>query len=470
MLPDKIEVKGNESPFDSDIWDLNKLCPTLHRGGGSRYLVFTQISQDWLRYAAKKFFKYSISTRTTANTISAQFIEIRNFSVFLAEKYFFINSNDLSRNVVLDYLSHQSTQGFKESTRKARCSHLKLFLDLCYSEKWLDIPPYLITNKDYPSGIRANPKYIPEDVVSQILEHIDSLPSHVAAMTKVLLECGMRISELCWLKTDCLIQDAQGDFFLRYFQYKAKKEHIVPVSKELVKVIQVQLELVKKTYGSEFEFLFPGFGNRVKNNPLPLSTRGYRSYLSKFSKEKDIRDSSGKLWNLHPHQFRHTVGTRMINNGVPQHMIQKFLGHGSPEMTMRYAHIHDQTLKNEISKYHDTRIVNISGETIKSEIPEIDTDEELQFFKKKILTQALPNGYCGRPVLKGPCPHANACLTCGDFRTTKEFLGIHKEELERTEKVIQKALENGWQRQIEMNETVKVNLENIIKVLETDNE
>ncbi|WP_240047037.1 tyrosine-type recombinase/integrase, partial [Staphylococcus aureus] len=41
----------------------------------------------------------------------------------------------------------------------------------------------------------------------------------------------------------------------------------------------------------------------------------------------------------HAHAFRHTVGTRMINNGVPQHIVQKFLGHESPEMTARYAHI-----------------------------------------------------------------------------------------------------------------------------------
>lgn len=33
------------------------------------------------------------------------------------------------------------------------------------------------------------------------------------------------------------------------------------------------------------------------------------------------------------HQFRHTVGTRMINLSVPVHIIQRYLGHDSPEMT-----------------------------------------------------------------------------------------------------------------------------------------
>lgn len=87
-----------------------------------------------------------------------------------------------------------------------------------------------------------------------------------------------------------------------------------------------------------------------------------------------------------------------------------------------------------------------------------------------ILAQALPNGYCARPAIRGNCPHANACLTCGDFRTTKEFLGVHHEELEKTNKVIEKAKANGWQRQIEMNTKVANNLEKIITSLEENND
>lgn len=160
----------------------------------------------------------------------------------------------------------------------------------------------------------------------------------------------------------------------------------------------------------------------------------------------------------------------MINNGVPIEQIKRYLGHTSFSMTMVYAHIHDRTLKQQVEKYwNGGKVVNIAGELVKSHHPELET-VDMQWFKKSVLAQALPNGYCGRPVLKGPCPHANACLTCSDFRTTREFLGIHKEELEKTEKLIQKATANGWKRQIEMNEQVKKNLEEIIKGLERDND
>jgi integrase len=67
--------------------------------------------------------------------------------------------------------------------------------------------------------------------------------------------------------------------------------------------------------------------------------------------DHDIRDASGKLFRFQAHQFRHTVGTRMINLGVPHHIIQRYLGHKGPEMTSRYAHIHDTTMKDKLSEY-----------------------------------------------------------------------------------------------------------------------
>jgi len=73
----------------------------------------------------------------------------------------------------------------------------------------------------------------------------------------------------------------------------------------------------------------------------------------------------------------------MINNGVPMHIIQRYLGHTSSEMTMQYAYIHDATLRKEIEKYLGIKVVNINGEVIESLHREIDNDADLQWMKKK---------------------------------------------------------------------------------------
>ncbi len=87
--------------------------------------------------------------------------------------------------------------------------------------------------------------------------------------------------------------------------------------------------------------------------------------------------------------------------------------------------------------------------------------------KKQVLGEILPNGYCGLPA-QLTCSKGNACLQCGDFRTTREFLDQHKEHRERTKKALEKAKANNWKRQIQVNEEVFKNLNHIINELEKD--
>lgn len=251
-------------------------------------------------------------------------------------------------------------------------------------------------------------------------------------------------------------------------RWKMKKETILPISIELSTAIQEQQQYIRENLG-EYQYLFCGRsgGDNKRFSPESkiMTTLSFVSCLKKLSEEFDIRDNSGKRWNFQTHQFRHTVGTRMINNGVPQHIVQRYLGHESPQMTMVYAHIHDATLRKEIDKYLEIKVVNINGEVIESLNPELDNNTGLQWMKKKVLAETLSNGYCGLPA-QLTCSKGNACLTCGDFRSTIEFLDQHKEHLERTNKVLEVAEANGWQRQIQVNQDVKKSLENIINTLE----
>ena len=132
-------------------------------------------------------------------------------------------------------------------------------------------------------------------------------------------------------------------------------------------------------------------------------------------------------------------------------------------MTARYATIKDQTLRREWERYQQR--INIRGERI-----QLDPDGPLSdaAWAKENLARAkqtLPNGYCGLP-LQQSCPHPNACLTCDHFFTTEEFLPLHREQLERTERLLADAEHNGNRRLVEMNTAVRLNLVRIIEGLE----
>jgi len=110
------------------------------------------------------------------------------------------------------------------------------------------------------------------------------------------------------------------------------------------------------------------------------------------------------------HQFRHTLGTRLINQGVAQHVIQRLLGHASPQMTARYASLHDTTVRRAFDEYCRQR-VNLHGERTVYDPAGVTADAEWTKHNMARVQASLPNGYRGRPPQQD-CPHPNACLTC----------------------------------------------------------
>ena len=453
--------------YEKDIWDLRKLNFSLNNLVDKNKFDFTQIKQNWLRNSSKKFLRYKLSISSTS-LCRFRLYSLVNFSSFLEEEYPSIVPNEINRHLLLTYLSYLKGKYSNEQTRYKIITSLKDFIEISFREKWIDITGnQLIYKDDLPRYKRQRqPKYIPEIVLSGINRHLDKLENPVyQRMYLILISCGMRISELCSLSINCIKQDNFGDFFLQYHQIKMKKEITIPITREIVSIIQTQQQKAKEQFGNNVLFLFPS--PKIKNRAI--TGKKLVDNINKLTLENNICDDDGNRWHFHPHQCRHTVGTNMINNGVPHHIVQKYLGHDSPTMTQIYAHIHDQTLKEEIAKYHYNRVVNVTGEVVESTTPELDNNLDLHLLKKKVLAQSLPNGSCARPIVLGECPHANACLTCGDFRTTFEFLYQHKAQLEETEKLVKNAEDKGWQRHAEMNSKVRDNLQKIITTLESGN-
>ena len=50
------------------------------------------------------------------------------------------------------------------------------------------------------------------------------------------------------------------------------------------------------------------------------------------------------------HSLRHTFASQLVRNGVDLYVVQKLLGHASPKMTQRYAHLREDMLKDAIKK------------------------------------------------------------------------------------------------------------------------
>jgi integrase/recombinase XerD len=401
--------------------------------------------------------------------LSYNLVGHKEFSTFLRSHPDINCFEDIDRSLIIQYIQENHLKGLSSRTKNSRLFSLANLFETGTANGWFVIQPYLIRKEDYARfNTNPLPRYIPEEVIHQLNQHLDWLPEPVMRAILVIQECGLRIGELCQLPLNCLKQDSKGGWFIQFMRSKTKSETTLPISIELSQVIKHQQEYIKQYLGTDYQYLFCGRrSGQKKFTPVPSVMRAqpFVRYLNILAAKFDICDFTGKRWKFQSHQFRHTVATRMINNGVPQHIVQRYLGHQSPQMTAVYAHIHDSTLRTAIERYLGTKVVDINGEVIQSLAPELDDNSELQWLKKKVLAETLANGYCGLPA-QLTCSKGNACLTCSDFRTTIEYLDQHKQHLERTEQVLEVAHSHGWERQIQVNQDVKNSLENIIATLE----
>lgn len=476
------ECHPRNVPLSEDVWDAKALGVKLNPTKRLTKFNFTNIHQPWLKAIFKKFIKIQ-ANKKSFSTIQGYFVGVNRFSDFLLKFYPEINKlEQINRNIVLEHIAYINSQQLKPSGKRALIGALRTFFELGNQVKLFEVEKYLIIpEQDYPKIPRHIPRYIPDHVLKQLNEHLDKLPEPIARMVVTIQECGMRYMELATIKFDCLEYLGKDQFdnekwSIKFYDSKLKQDRIRPISSELAEVVKKQQSYIRSYFGETSKYLFT---NRdVSSNTgvfkpeinKIMSLDSFTSYLNRLTENGEIKDKNGKLWKFETHQFRHTVGTEAIKNGVPLHIVMKLLGHSSPEMTMRYAHIHDETLRKELVRFHEQRTIDITGQSVLLELE--GNPQDLEWFTKEICAIALPNGYCGRPKILGDCDIAGdvGCYLCPHFRTNKNFLSVHKEQLESINKVLAKAYKYNWQLPIKKNEPIKQNLKLIISTLEADNE
>jgi integrase len=465
-VEDLASGQGWEAEYGRDTWRLRTLGfeaahhPRLH---------FGQIPQPWLKDLAKRWLRWRLSTGLGSVQAYKSVTAITRFAVFLSSPAAGISSlAGIDRAVLELYLAGLSAEMAGKKEMSGHIGLLNSFFTAIRGFGWdVTLPANaMFFPEDHPRPPRGLPRYLAEHVMAQVEDPatLDRWqdPAH-RLITVILIRCGLRISDALKLPHDCITLDAGGAPYLKYFNHKMKREALVPIDEELRQQIADQQQRALQRRPAGVPVLFP---RRVANadGTRPVSDTAYRRALHDWLQRCDVRDEHGRPVHLTPHQWRHTLGTRLINRDVPQEAVRKILDHDSPEMTAHYARLHDTTVRRH---WENARKVNTAGQAVT-----LDPDgplAEAAWAKQRIsrATQALPNGYCSLPLVK-TCPHANSCLTCPMFVTTPEFLPQHHAQRQATLQIISAAEAAGHARVAEMNRQVAGNLDKIITALEAD--
>ena len=250
------------------------------------------------------------------NTIKSYNIDLKNFFDYLEKNIKEVNTEDIYEYI--EYLKGKYV--YNTVIRKVSC--IKSLFKFCYMEKLID--------KDPSNKIKnLNKEKLTLEEIKKIINSFDHTPENRRnqMICKMLIATGARISEILNLE----IKNVENtDFeFVKVFG-KGSKYRYIPIypelENELKEYINVYRSQLKSSVGSFL--LFPG-----------IRRENFWKVLNKHALNVGIEKK------IHPHLFRHSTATLLLENGADIRMVQEILGHASIKTTEIYTHVEKSTLK-----------------------------------------------------------------------------------------------------------------------------
>lgn len=169
----------------------------------------------------------------------------------------------------------------------------------------------------------------------------------------------------------CLDQDSEGYWWIRlsYKISKMNKDHRIPtkLSDGVVAAVRRQCELVRQVtdhYGERYLF-------RTERGLLTLSW--FQTNLKRLASHLTYE---GHPYTISPHQFRHTIATDMIEQGIDIYTVKEYLGHASIAMTEKYVQVYLRSLKTKFDAYRAKKGQTDASEMLTKEVGVKQEDQE----------------------------------------------------------------------------------------------
>lgn len=439
--------------FDLDEWDLNKFNLSKERLNESRFrtsIKFDKIKFDTNKILVKKYIYHLLVSTDMAissidNTLSRLTVVLNYFKNKPLDQ--------ITRDDVIIFYEWLDEKYSKDNTYNEFIYKSIALFEYLELQEYIDITPFNIQDTKKNIAYEYKETSIDKYVINQIFNILDKVDTKLSLMFITIYCTGMRISEVCQIKRNCL-QKTENGFFILFYSQKMKKNVTNVIPESLYKL----LDSYRKSIPQNQENLF------ISSNGTAFQATTLSEKLKEVFIEFGIKNPDGSSYVFRAHDYRHTMGSKMIDRNIPFQFVQEQLHHESPEMTVPYI---EYTTKKKIRKMNE--FINIKGDDapIKVDIKLSDDEAYAEYMRSYINAQMLPNGVCAKPVKLGKCPHANSCLNCSEFRTSLEDLSTHKAQLHKIDEYIKVAEENGWVMQVESNKITKQNLEKIIEKLES---
>lgn len=271
------------------------------------------------------------------------------------ERFGNIKVEALSETDCQDYIDDLSEDcNLKISTVRKHYATLSAFLKWCVNQRIIEMNPMENVEKPVDNDGKKDVETFSLEEMHSIIKHSENEPLMWRAMLFVLADSGLRRGEVCairWADVDFtsgrvhIVNNAQYTEGTGTYDTntKNKKNRDVFLSQKVIDVLKewkaFQKEVVVGQGLPVPKHIFTHLDGKRINPQAPTA------YLRKFGEKYGIE-------GCHPHKFRHTMATLMIQQGADVKTVSEKLGHSSVEITLKlYVHTNEEAQKTANQKY-----------------------------------------------------------------------------------------------------------------------
>jgi integrase/recombinase XerC len=274
--------------------------------------------------------------------------------------YSYLTIESYQRDILdfMSYLNHESISSFQEveyymlrgymkelhdrklsaNTINHKLSSLRSFYKYLVKKKYVKNNPFLLMES--VKTPKRNPHFLYLEEMEGLLDSIKvdtSLGIRNKAMLELMYATGLRCSEVVNLTFSQI--DFNSSIILVHG--KGDKDRYVPfhdyAKKWLLKYInEARGEFVTEDYAYVF----------VNNRGKKMTNRGIEDIINRVAYQYD------PLMKIHPHTFRHSFATHLLDAGADLLTVQQLLGHSSLSTTQVYTHVTKEQLKKVYHEAH----------------------------------------------------------------------------------------------------------------------
>ena len=292
----------------------------------------------------EKFFRFlQLEKSLATNSIDAYQRDLARYLAFL-ESGGVHSLNDVRDQHIASFVHRLRDIGLSAKSIARNLSAVRNFHKFLLGEKITSSNP--TQNIELPKRGKSLPDVLSVGDIDRILKSTEQKKSNEKklwirdrAILETLYATGMRVSELTDLKQANVYFD---DELVRVFG-KGSKERLIPIGTPALEWIrkyqsEVREDLSKRHSGNDAVFL------NWRGKPLTRAAvwnivKEY-THLARITKE------------VHPHTFRHSFATHLLEGGADLRAVQEMLGHADIATTQIYTHVDREFVKAEHRKFH----------------------------------------------------------------------------------------------------------------------